>query len=449
MSKKKKWTLVILFLLLLAGWYKLFYKSWNNKSVSKNADIIIAIDVKKITNTLIWQFITTPSQWNKVSVFSSSDVETVSWEDMISLPDYVFIFHSKNHPGNAFYAVVEINDKEDFEKGLRQYHFEKTKYGSYISKETGVELLQNGNKLLLANAAIENKLYIQLVAKDLFHTKEYIAEDELKKNIEAVSHLSVQVKKNDFLSENTIIAGNFDKTKIDINADLLPQKKFVFTENIFSYNDTSLLSLGFTQPSSEVYKLLSIESRASLTRLLNFNIDSMLLPGNTFYQLAISGIKQRADSAVSYTYDDNFNPVEKKIADTLLEPAYHFTIAGKDADKVYNFWNANGKLEQTDEGKLFTLVPFVKSYCNFLPELVTVSPHNYSAPPKNKTTEAILFFNLLFSKIPPELVKYFPQAIQNGISNIESVNVIAQKNNAHLKVRCIINKKKVDLPWVE
>ena len=132
-----------------------------------------------------------------------------------------------------------------------------------------------------------------------------------------------------------------------------------------------------------------------------------------------------------------------------MEPAYNFTIAGKDADKVYNFWNTIGKLEQTKEGKLFTPVPFVKSYCNFLPELVSVSPQHYIPPQKNKTSEAVMFLNIFISKIPTELMKYLPQSAQNAITKIESVNATVQKNNAQLQVRCVIYKKKNDLSWFD
>ena len=64
---------------------------------------------------IIWNFITTPSQWKNSDLFSSSDDDKVSWDDMIALPDYVFVFHKTGQPDNAFYTVVQVNDKEDFE----------------------------------------------------------------------------------------------------------------------------------------------------------------------------------------------------------------------------------------------------------------------------------------------------------------------------------------------
>ena len=62
---KKRWALLVLAAILIFGYYKLFYKTYSEKAVAQNADCVVAIDVKRITNTLMWHFITTPSQWKK------------------------------------------------------------------------------------------------------------------------------------------------------------------------------------------------------------------------------------------------------------------------------------------------------------------------------------------------------------------------------------------------
>jgi hypothetical protein len=193
---KKKWALLILCILLLAGYYKLFYKTYSETVVPKSADCIIALDIKRVINTAIWNVMTTPSQWKKITVFSSGK-EEISWDDMIKVPDYVFAFHPAGHPVNAWYTVLEIKDMDDFAKGLQQYHFEKTD-DLYFSKQLGMAFLQSADKLLVGNLAVEDKKYIREAASELFVKKQYSTKDLLRKNVDASSHLAVQFVKNKY-----------------------------------------------------------------------------------------------------------------------------------------------------------------------------------------------------------------------------------------------------------
>ncbi len=445
---KKKWALLLLCFLLLAGYYKLFYKTYSEIVVPKSADCIAAIDIKRITNTVIWNTITTPSLWKKITIFSSGK-EEISWDDMIKVPDYVFAFHPTGHPVNAWYTVLEIKDKDDFTKGLQQYHFEK-KEDLYFSKQLGIELLQSGDTILVGNLAVDDKKYIRETAHELFVKKQYSIKSLLKKNVEASSHLAVQFLKNKFLREDAIIKANFDKSSITINALFYPSSKFSFIENNFSYSTNSLFAMGFTQPSASVYGLLTDSNRTTISRVLNFNIDSLLLQTNHHYNLDIAAIQPRVDSAISYTYDDNFNQVKKVVVNNVLEPTFNFTVNGNGSTSVYDYWQNNGKLERTDKGDLFIPMPFVKSYCSKLNgQQLNITSNNYLAKASDKNIHCIFFLNLLLTKIPAPLMKYLPDDLVKAISNIEYIQVTAQKNQQQIEVHCSLNKKKNDLPVID
>ncbi len=447
MTKKKR-TLLIVCILLLAGCYKLFYKTYSESVVAKNADCIISIDVKRIINTVIWNTITTPGQWKKPSFFSS-DKDKVDWDDMVKAPDYIFVFHSVNHPINAWYVVLEIKDKDDFNKGLQQYHFEK-EADLYFSKQLGIVLLKNGNNLLVGNLAVTDKKYIRETASELFIKKEYAAKNLFKKNTDASSHLAVQIFKNNFLKEDAVIKANFDKATITVEAMLYPDAKFNFTENNFSYSGNTLCSTGFTQPSAAVYSLLTDSSRAAISRALNFNIDSLMLSKNNHYCLDIGAIQPRIDSAISYSYDDNFNRIEKVVVNTVLEPSFNFTIRGNGSASVYNYWQNNGKLERTSKGDLFIPMPFVKSYCNRKSnQELNVISNNYTTTPADKNINCVFFLNVLLTKIPAPLMKYLPGDLSTALGNIESIQITAQKSEEQINVHGNLNKKKNDLPIVE
>jgi hypothetical protein len=217
---KKKWALLVLCGLLIFGYIKLFYKTCSQNAVAKSADCIIALDVKRITNTIIWNFITTPSQWKAPSISKSGKGE-VSWKDMVEIPDYVLAFHSKGQPANAWYVQLQVKNENDFAKGLLRYHFEKINTDEYLSKETGIRILKKENKILISNAAAENN-DAAAVANELFIQKLYIAKETLTKVIAAKSHLAIHIASNSFLQQDAIVTANFDKQKIEISSTLTP-----------------------------------------------------------------------------------------------------------------------------------------------------------------------------------------------------------------------------------
>src|SRR5437868_1319253 len=113
---KKKWVLLVILAVLAFGYIKLFYKTYTVQAVAKSADCILVLDVKRITNTIIWQFITTPGQW-KASSGSSKSKPGVNWKDMVELPDYVMPFHVKDQPVNTWYLVLTVKDENNFNTG--------------------------------------------------------------------------------------------------------------------------------------------------------------------------------------------------------------------------------------------------------------------------------------------------------------------------------------------
>lgn len=446
---KKKWILLILFILLMAGGFKLFYKTWDNERVTKNTDCIIALDVKKITNTLIWNFITTPSQWKSGNWFSSGEEGKVSWDDMISLPDYIFVFHRQGEPSNAFYTVVEINDKVDFEKGLKQYGFEKTATGSYVSAATGIECIQNGSRILIGNAAVEDKKFIQAVASELFTQRDFIDVNSIAKIVKAGSHLAMGTRLfgNSCFEGNYLITGNFDKNSLVLSTGLQTNSVLQLTSSTFEYSDSSLASAGFTQPKPDSKIILPDSAWVIISKAVNFNIDSLLLPTNQSYQLDITGIYSRLDSAVSYTYDDDFNPVEKVVLNKVEEPAYNFVVQGDHVQPIYDYWNNAGKFEKNGDSSLFTPVPFVKSYCTVKnKKLLWLTSANYKGKKLDKTISCHLFIKILLSKVPPSLFNYLPPVVPKLLNNIETVEAVVKQEKGQNIILVRFNKKKNDLP---
>lgn len=446
---KKKWALVLLAAMLVFGYIKLFYKTYSEKVVAQNADCIIILDVKRITNTLIWNYITTPGQWKTGKLFSKKGDE-VSWKDMFDLPDYIMAFHANNQPANAWYLLLNIKDKTDFEKGLQQFQFEKINEHEHISKIYGIRFFTDGDKVLLANAAVEDTAYLADVADQLFNKKAYIASEALTKAIKAKSHLAVYIYPNSFLQKEAVISANFNKREIKLSGTFIPAKQYYFSEASFQYNSESLCTSGFTQPPPGAYALLNKNFKEKISTALNINIDSVLKPDNKLYSLNLATIRQRTDSAISYTYDDEFNKVEKVVVNDIQEPAFDFMITGDNVSAIYDYLFRNNKLEKTTAGDLFTPMPLVKSYCSIKNEnQLNIAAAGFGSTAEDKSIKAIFFLNMALSKVPANLQKYLPDDIAKALSNIAAIKLSATKNNDEVVLSAVFEKMKNDLPVIK
>ena len=154
-------------------------------------------------------------------------------------------------------------------------------------------------------------------------------------------------------------------------------------------------------------------------------------------------------SAISYTYDDEFNKVEKVVVNNIQEPAFNFMITGDSVSSIYTYLQRSNKLEKTNAGNLFTPMPLVKSYCSIKSEnQLTITAFNYAAPAADKSVTGILFLNLALTKIPATLQKYLPDAIMQAVSNIAVVKISATKNKEQVQLSAIIEKMENDLPLI-
>jgi hypothetical protein len=445
---KKKWALLIFVGLLIFGYIKLFYKTISTTSVPKSADLIVAIDVKRVINTVIWDLITTPSKWSLGSK-KTSDVDAIDWMDMLKIPDYAFAFHVNGQPSSTWYTLLEVKDEAVFDKGVAQQHFVKKENNIYLNLDLGIAIYKQGKKILVTGIATTTNENLEQVVQELFFQKLYIPKDLLANIADAKSHLAIHFGANKYLQTATIIAANFNQKEVEIHSTLTPNKQFVFTENNFTFSPNSLCALGFTQPTTAVYNLLSDSAKANISKTLSINVDTLLQPSNKFYELDLDGIKFRTDSAITYTYDDNFNKIEKAVVNKVEEPSFNFSIVGDSVKNIFNNWLRNNTFEETAAGNLFRPMPFVKSYCTVQNEkLLKITSANYAANKADKSSNCIFFVNVQLAKMPISMLKYLPDNIAKALTNIGFIGVLLKKENEKLLLEGSIIKKENKLPFI-
>jgi hypothetical protein len=438
--QKKTWLLLILVAAFLLGYFKLFYTTMPNNVVPANTDAILSIDVKKNIRTAIWHYIINPSKWSLSSSKVSAD-DKVDLKDMFTLPDFALAFHIKNEPLKNWYTVLNIKEDEAFYKGLKQFGFEKLKQHIYINASLQIAVLINNKKVLVGSNINDSCVALSNVAQNLFVEKKFNSSATLQKLKQANSHAALYIATNNFLKEETICKLNYTETDLKVEANLFPHNLFSFTESNFEYASNSLVSLGFTQPCDSLYNFINNESKANILQKVGINIDSIFTKSNKFYTLDFQNIIATKDSAISYTFDDDFNKVEQVVVNNVEEPAYKFLINGDSVTSIFKHSVNNKIITVSDTGNIFTAMPFVKSYCT-LPSKneFNISAKNYKIVKADKSVKAILFLRLYFDVITESTKKYLPASVANVLNNAESLELKATKVNEKILLQLNVSK---------
>ncbi len=437
---KKKWLLLLIFLAVLFASVKLFYKTLDKDTVPANADAVIAIDSKRIINTLIWQTITEPSEWNISNPFRRNTDTVLHFKDLIDIPDYAFAFHINGQPIAVWYMQLTVNDTSLFEQELLQNNFEKIGENVFENRANNLLLLRKNSKIIIGISTTKSQ--INEVANDLFEKKNFITYAVLKTIIDNKSHATAYLQSNTILKKPAFINVNFDKRSIKMQAKLQLKSIDTYSQEKFAYNDTAICSLGFSQSIIGLLQHISNDDKTKMSTALNINIDSFFQPQNKKYSFQISDFKTRTDSAISYSYDDDFNKIEKVIVNNVEEPVLQIEIIGSDAIKIFAYLECQKKIEKTAAGFLFTPIPFVKSYCFANDTLLQIKSSNYETSTKNTFLNAFFFANLSVEKIPIYLQKYFSGDVKKLLENVATINILATKNSGETIVNASISKKK-------
>lgn len=366
---------------------------------------------------------------------------------MVSLPDYVFGFHVKNHPVSNWFVLLNIKNQKDFEAGLKQFAFERINNQEYASAEKGIYLFVQDDKLLAGKAPVADSNRVRRVAKELFTDRTFMPEAELEKAIAAKSHLAVYLSPGDFLKEPAVITAGFNKTEIRISGSLSPQRQYAFSEEKFTYDKQSVFAAGFCQPPPALYNLLPVAGKEKLSKAINLQVDSVMLPGNTSYSLQLQELKEKMDTAITYTYDEEFNKVENLTINKIQEPSFLFFIKGNDINPLYRYLQQNNKLEQSASGAVFLPMPLVKTYCSRQADsLLVLTAYNFAAGTASEKKQAVFFFHSAPEKIPAAQWRFFPGTITSALSNMAEIELTAVKNGEQILITGTCTKKKNNRP---
>lgn len=363
MKRIKNYSLAIAILLIMIGsmaflyWYG-FHKKFDKKSIPPNADGIVIVDIKNIRNHFVFSYLKNPSQWesnsNNSRMKKQFDISTFG----IETPDYLTFFHIKNQPLNQWCCIAKIENKIKFNKSLIDSHFVKTNSGKtftgYYSKTIDAYIIQYANEILYCTNASYNQQACNLIAENSFLKHIYFDSKKIEKVIGSSNAITVWVKKNRLLEEDGILNLKLEDQEIIVDGELKlkHKKEWQFTEN-----PNALLSFGFDFKMIREQNFLK-SNTDKINKIMGFDLDSILSYNPTKTELVLNKIIEKKDSAISYEYDDDFNPIKKVIVHNSREPSFSFSIQVANTQKVYDYLK---KQNAIDNHNVFVNFPLAQT----------------------------------------------------------------------------------------
>jgi len=323
--KKKYIFLVIVFLLAAAVYLLLFHKDKTLKFIPENADVVVLVDVKKVTRQYISELIAHPSQWFK-SDKKGKDKMSLNKSGM-KIPDFIQIFHLKNTQFGDWYTIVELEDETQFSQYLKQNKFIKS--GEKLFRKDGLFISIEGAACILgtSNAAFED------IRKSLL--------SDSKNNILNAN----QLINNSDGSISFISGSKISNFSISLNSDEI--------EVANSGNTNTFTSL-----------IAKLEQK---TQFLGAELDEKNVKDGLhfFYKdvkdsLQISYFKTNAeleevnDTIITYGYDDDFNETEKVSYQKIIQPNFIISLQSLNPYKTWNFFQNKKWINDQNQ---FTAIP--------------------------------------------------------------------------------------------
>jgi hypothetical protein len=408
MKPIKSFSSKIAILLLVLGSVAIFYwywchKNFDEKSIAQNTDGIVLVDVKNIRNYFILSCLKNPSQWKLGTTKTKKKFDLSNFG--IETPDYLAFFHLENQPISQWFAVAKIENETDFVKAMTKENFSKKTLQNginvYYSKHLNICITKQSSQILFAFIPEKQIEIAAKVAEDLFLKKLFFDAEKIEKTNYSKNAITIWIKKNRFLEKDGIVAVNLENEEILAQGQIQLKAKYK-KESQFSQNPNTLLSLGFNFEFIQNQEFITKNS-AKINKMIGFDLDSILMYRPTKTELLLNEMIEKRNSAVSYDYDDDFNPIKKVVVHSSREPSFYFSIQTDNSQKVFDYLKGKNAIDNHQVFVNFPLAEtktFVKNKA--LAFEANLPQHNY---PRTSRTK-IAYLRINFEKLQAKDWRY-------------------------------------------
>ena len=318
----KKRTIFFLLILIvgITFFFLWFHKDKELKSIPKNADAVVLIDVKELKQQYFLTFLKNPFIW-------FGDSKIASKNNGLVIPDYIQIFHLKDSNFAEWYSFFEIKDKNSLIEFLIKKGFKISKNNIYTKDSFSIKIEAFKCVVGFSNPNFETKVQQILNSKN----KLLNADQLINNSVASVSYFT---------------KSKIHKFAIYLNEDNI-EIKTKSVQDVFSSQISDL------DRQTQFLKMkLDSKNAKIVSNLFNDNLrDSIDINSVS----AISELESVNDKIVSYAYDDDFNEVEKVSYQKLVQPSYKINVQSPETEKVWSYFQDKKWINADNQ---FTAIPF-------------------------------------------------------------------------------------------
>lgn len=382
---RKKIAYFFLFLVIaLAIAYFFRYKqslSYTNK-VPASAKAVLHLNLRQLEHKVLMDALQNPLAYIDLKSSKKEDDKKKDLLDGISIPKNLFLYATN---GSIISNKIDIKDKEDLDTFLKQEQFKKTQLGAISIYKKGLLHIATQNEFLVFAYSNKN---MNTLLKDTFLNTNFLDEDDA---------LLKQLKSNDSdgvlaSKEGDFIVFNIKNGEATIEGTLKEFSDLFLPITTENYNDSLVAYTSGKIAIRSVKPLISKRQKEKFNKLTSLSLDSIITKWNGEFNFNINAIQSKIDTIITYEYDDDFNKIEKKSTQKVINPNLDFQLKGK---TLYTYFVNEKAIKLVEVDSLFTTIPIGKLYANHTEDVFLVS--SSKAPKtfeKNNTNKFQLFLNI-------------------------------------------------------
>lgn len=366
---KKKIFAFILLSLLVCGYFFLYYQNKELKYIPRNADVVVLVDTKKAARQYLVSFLKHPSEWLE-SKKQDKNIMSIK-ESGVKVPDFLQIFHLEKTGFSEWYCILELKDAAKFLTYIKQNRF--TQKGNNIFKKDHFFIKIEGDYCIAgtSDSGFEN---LKRMFPDLSERTNFRSDQFINGSMGSIS----------FIFNHTI--RNFPVRLNSDNIEISNAQKEDFSSAISQLEKTNYF----------IDTELNKSNIDTITSMFNGNIaDSVQISS----MKATALLKQVNDTIITYAYDDDFNEIEKKTIQKIVQPDYIISLKTQNPEKALRYFQNKKWVNAQNQ---FTAIPFQPNIIEKMPAGLEIYSKRKMSKPSVRSNENYIFIRnntLLFSNL--------------------------------------------------
>ncbi len=358
--------LVVLSVLGYSGYKHLKKKPSLLGKIHIDADSAIKVGVQEIKETLFLDALTSPGYYFERSDFSSLG-DGDGPNKGINLLPYNLIFYTLPDVKNTLFSTFSIKDSNAFEAYIAKEIEKKSatieyapgeRYRFVTIEKSKIALAWDPEKLVIALSPELKPDAFHKVFKDVLVEGKTISDDnnELIRTLTDYDDHMVYIKNNssatiNFKDGKAVIAGNLKTTTPQ---QFMPE---ITTETTPNTSFQCYFDANFENNTNK-NEFIAALSDASFFKKNGLDVTKIADRTNGYFSLAIAGRTAQSDTIITYTYDDNFEKIEKRTLQVAQVPKMHINL-GAENQSLKDYLLAQKTI---DENEVFEPFPLYKMY---------------------------------------------------------------------------------------